>query len=228
MNELSHTAIEAELAAYATGGLDAPAHARVAQHLEACVSCRQTVREYEAVLRLVPLSLPVAAPPPGAQLRLLARARSGSGAPLRSTRGPWWAVLAQAPRLLGAGLVLALALVVGLALQRPLAPQVIAMAGSPAAPNATGVLALSDGERAELTVAGLPPLPPDRSYQLWFVQPDSTRQSGGVFTVNADGRATLTLRMPGPRGQFVRVGVTEEPRAGSPAPTGPNLLGGEL
>lgn len=229
MNNHFHAAIEAQLGAYTTGGLEPWSRVCVAEHLEQCAACRQLVREYATVLQLVPLALPEAVPPLGAKGRLLARARSRRDLRLSAMYRRRWAFLARAPRLLAAALVLVFALLGGLALQQGAGPERIVLTGSLAAPSARGGLILTrSAGRAELTVAGLPALPPDRSYQLWFVQPDNTRQSGGVFTVDADGRATVSVHIPDAREAFVRVGVTEEPRGGSPAPTSESLLAAEL
>lgn len=226
----THEAIEADLAAYVTGGLEPAAQAQVAHHLASCPRCRQTVREYETVLALVPLGLPEAAPPPGAQERLLARARSEGGSAVLGGRSRWRSINTRLAGAVAVALALVLALLGGVALQQrttPASPRVVTLAGSELAPNATGLLALSVGD-AELTVAGLPPLPPGRTYQLWFVQPDAARQSGGLFTVNAQGQGSLAVSIPGPMSSFVRVGITEEPAGGSPGPTGPALLAGDL
>jgi anti-sigma-K factor RskA len=82
--------------------------------------------------------------------------------------------------------------------------------------------------RAQLSVAGLPALPPDQQYQLWFIQPDQMRVSGGVFRVTAAGTAVVDILLPADYRTYQRVGITVEPAGGSPTPTGPNVLMGNL
>jgi hypothetical protein len=105
----------------------------------------------------------------------------------------------------------------------------VTLAGSPAAPGGSAKLLLPpDGTEAGLVVAGLPPLPADRSYQVWFARPDQTRVSGGTFGVDERGDAVALVAVPASLAEFGRVGVTEEPAGGSPTPTGTNVLGGAL
>jgi anti-sigma-K factor RskA len=75
-------------------------------------------------------------------------------------------------------------------------------------------------------VSGLPPLPPDRSYQLWLAQADHTWASAGVFRVNARGEAVVLASLSGALSAYYGCGITEEPARGSPAPTGPRVLTG--
>ena len=71
------------------------------------------------------------------------------------------------------------------------------MLGSEAAPQAVAQLFFQPGEtQAGLVVSGLPPLPENRAYQLWFVHPDETRYDGGVFNVDAGGQAMVVIDAP--------------------------------
>jgi anti-sigma-K factor RskA len=235
-----------DLVAYLLGGLDATAHAQVERHLTACAQCRQLLHEYEAVLRLVPLGLPRAQPSPQARAALrrrLQQAQPGVTTP-QVRRGQWWRGL-RLPRLaatLATVLVLALG-ALGLVIQMRATPpqalvaqlqrhpdvQVVRLAGSAAAPQAVGDVLLAPNEtRAALVVDGLPPLASGRSYQVWLIDSAQRRQSAGVFRVDAQGAATVTLTVPSERMALQRIGVTEEPAGGSPAPTGRNVLMGSL
>lgn len=102
--------------------------------------------------------------------------------------------------------------------------------GSQLAPGATGRLYV-DPETGEgmMSVRSLPPLPSGRAYQLWWVRPDGRREDGGLLTwTDQHGNAYRLLKCPGPVNSFQAVGLTDEPAAGSPAPTGQRLLGGSL
>lgn len=74
----------------------------------------------------------------------------------------------------------------------------------------------------------MPPLPPGKRYQLWLIRPDGQRDSGGLFTVDANGNGQLLVRSNAPFGQYRAVGITAEPWAGSPGPTSPRIVGGQL
>lgn len=74
----------------------------------------------------------------------------------------------------------------------------------------------------------LPQLPPDKEYQLWLVKPDGSRDSGGLFTPDANGSAQFLVRAPAPFATYRAVGVTVEPKGGSPGPTSPRIFGGAL
>jgi uncharacterized coiled-coil protein SlyX len=93
---------------------------------------------------------------------------------------------------------------------------------APLQPGASGMLFVApDHQHWYMTVKGLQPAGPGRSYQLWFVA-DSGTVSGGTFTAQTGERAELSSQeMPaGTKG----VVITLEPAAGSPAPSGPEIL----
>jgi anti-sigma-K factor RskA len=77
---------------------------------------------------------------------------------------------------------------------------------------------------AVLWAEDLPPLPASQSYQLWLIYADGTRDSGAVFSVPADGSATVVVVAPKPFSAYARFGISVEPAGGSPAPTGPAAL----
>jgi anti-sigma-K factor RskA len=250
MNDVQHSSTthldcpRDDLPGYALGSLTPGEAARVEAHLAACAACRTVVDEYREVLGLLPRGLPVAAPSPASRDALLLRVREAQGhnqplAPLRQ-RAVWWRRAA-----LGlAAFVLLLAVSATTLLlrsgaddtsddpgrllaelrQRP-GVQMLAMVGSQHAPAAVGQLVVDPGEtRAALLVSGLPPLPRDHVYQFWFVEPDQTRVSGAVFTVDANGSAIVAVDAPQEFSRHWRCGVTEEPAGGSPGPTGRNVL----
>jgi anti-sigma-K factor RskA len=64
-----------------------------------------------------------------------------------------------------------------------------------------------------LVTDGMPALPDDRTYELWFVR-DDTPIAAGIFSTDATGKATAVLQ-----GQFHSgdvIAVTVEPAGGSP------------
>lgn len=69
----------------------------------------------------------------------------------------------------------------------------------------------------------LPPLPADRTYQLWAIA-DGKPISAGVFAADASGRGQLIAQLAGLTSTPAALAVTVEPRGGVPSPTGPKYL----
>ncbi|HEV2108415.1 MAG TPA: anti-sigma factor [Thermomicrobiales bacterium] len=95
-------------------------------------------------------------------------------------------------------------------------------------PTATGNLFYSSREqRVALAVEGLPRLPENQVYQLWYLSEGQPPQPAETFTVGPEGKAAL-IEQNVPPGSFQQVAITAEPEGGSPAPTGDILLVGTL
>jgi hypothetical protein len=97
------------------------------------------------------------------------------------------------------------------------------MWGEERAPDAAGILVYQNGA-VTLVVADMPVLPPDRTYQLWFVTEDANQVSATTFDVDEDGGATVPVDVPDEIGGYHGCGVTEEPAGGSDWPTGDDVL----
>lgn len=102
--------------------------------------------------------------------------------------------------------------------------QVITMQAQPAAPEARGNLVINpQGKTAYLVASGLPALPSDKAYQLWLSN-GNTRISAAVFHVDKQGSASFFVYSPDPLSTYTSCGITIEPAAGSPGPTGDRVL----
>lgn len=88
-----------------------------------------------------------------------------------------------------------------------------------------GIFIWSDDERVgTLYVSGMPPLENGRAYQLWLMRDEGTvAASLGVFTVDAQGAATLVFQASEPIASYSDIGISIEPLGGSPTPTTPNV-----
>lgn len=88
---------------------------------------------------------------------------------------------------------------------------------APIASGGTATLVWS-GQLASsaLTVDGLAPLPATHVYELWYIDASGARPAG-TFTVDASGAVSRVLE--GRLSVGDTVGVTVEPRGGSPVPT---------
>ena len=110
----------------------------------------------------------------------------------------------------------------------PLPMRVVALAGTKDSTQAIGTLVMNpSGEYGSLVVDHLAALDAGHQYQVWLIK-DGQRTSGGVFSVNPDGYASLELYAPLPLIEYQSIGITIEPAGGSPGPTGAKVLGGDL
>jgi anti-sigma-K factor RskA len=80
-------------------------------------------------------------------------------------------------------------------------------------------------QRGVFVVQNLKPLPADRDYQLWVMDPKyATPVSAGVFQVDAQGNLRLPFRADKLIESANKFAVTQEPKGGLPTPTLKNLV----
>lgn len=232
-----HEQLIEDLAGYALGGLEGPERARVETHMASCDTCASRLEEYRAILGALPIGLEPVVPPDGAWASIRAgvrRRRPAHGVTKRAILATW----RSATWPLVAGLVAGV-LLWNVSLQRQLShhppgPEVEALARRPdrlvilAGTGAQGasarLLVAVDGRHGHLAVAGVGPLPPGRTYQLWFLPRSAPPVTGGTFAVDAGGRAWAAITVPIPLDEARVIAITEEPTAGSRAPTSTYLL----
>lgn len=77
--------------------------------------------------------------------------------------------------------------------------------------------------RTVLIVYNLPPPPPGKAYQLWFIA-NGVPVSGGVFKIDQRGKAEMESEVPNPGRAASLFAVTLEPEQGVPSPTGEKYL----
>ena len=75
-------------------------------------------------------------------------------------------------------------------------------------------------------VVRLPQLQPGRTYQLWHIQTGSKPASAGLFTLDQQGYGAFMVGQQLQSGETVA--VTDEPAGGSPQPTTPVLIAGQV
>ena len=97
----------------------------------------------------------------------------------------------------------------------------------PPAPAAAGLVAMSASRgRCVVEIAGLPPLPPDKTYELWWIGSKSGPVRAALFNPGPRGGATVSPGMP-PEGETILASaVTLEPAGGLDKPTGAMYLKG--
>jgi anti-sigma-K factor RskA len=238
--------VDSLLGAYALQALDPEEQATVDAHLAVCDTCRAALSGYRAVAQALLEAAAPLAPSPRARARLMARisrARRPGRALGTPISLPRWGLAAG----IAAVLIVDLVLVWQVRLLRSDQARIlqgmqvdqtaISLASYPTTEvvllegDAVGGTFLYEPERrfAVLHMWGLDPLDPGLDYQAWFVRPDGSRVSGGLFA--ADPHSVFTsavLTSPDPVGEFTSVGVTVEPSGGSPQPTGPRVLSADL
>ena len=231
-----HEHLFEDLAEYALGSLEGPERARVETHVAGCETCASRLGEYRGVLGALPIGLEPVAPPAGAlaSIRAAARLRQPAAPAKWGIPAAWrWATLPLAAGLVAGVLLWNVWLQHEVSI-RPPGPEVEALARRPGRLvilAGTGIQGASarllvavDGHHGHLAIAGVPPLPPGRSYQLWFVPASAPPVTGGTFAVDSGGRAWATVSVPIPLDETRAIAITEEPSSGSSAPTGTYLL----
>lgn len=249
MMEEEHQIVQEALGAYALNVLDAAEQSAVARHLDDCEACTALYVEVKTIVGVLPYALPPHPPVPEMKTRLLAAARAEkrtSARPDTPSPASWWqSLMATLRPLRQVAMPIVLVLLIGwnvylqqqlgalqnsrsmMDLARVPTGVVIPLIGS-GVPEATARLYLAENQQeGVLAVRGLPPLPGDRVYQLWFAQPDNPTRTGGAFLVNNLGEAVVGISVPYPLERVSAIAITEEPAPRSDSPTGAHLLDGE-
>jgi len=95
------------------------------------------------------------------------------------------------------------------------------LAGTPAAQNARATFIFDPKTgRAMLMTEGLPAVPADKAYEVWFIPKGHSPMPGKMFTVDAGGRAMASEQVPEEAREHMTVAITLEPKKGSAVPTG--------
>jgi anti-sigma-K factor RskA len=227
-----------DLAAYAVDAVEAHERPALEAHLASCPSCRRELATHqEALSRMIGDE----SPPTGVwdeiarQTAPTAGAVAGSGGtapgdvvPPRPPRHRRTVGRAGPRRLVLAGLAAAAAVVVAVGVlprawdgadDGPATTEVVAPelpVGEITAADGTPVARVDADDRGSYVelMAVVPPLPTDRTYQLWSLDgPDPV--SLGLLGTGADPVARVSL----PEGT-TSVAISDEPAGGSPAPSG--------
>ncbi|HEV2239222.1 MAG TPA: anti-sigma factor [Ktedonobacterales bacterium] len=239
------------LDAYALGALEPEEAAWVEAHLAQCARCRQLAADARAVANRLPLSVPLVVPPPDLRARVLARvhavaqadaaahnppaatpapaAEQAPAAPTPETAAPAGGLLGRIFRGRGAGDREARAAAERLALLLATPGAAVwEVPGTAEAPAARArLVGVPDGHEGVLLTVGLRGLPTGSAYQVWFLRGGQPLPNA-TFRVGHDGVARQIVHTPGPLRDYDVVAITPEPAGGSPAPTGPIVLAGQL
>jgi anti-sigma-K factor RskA len=107
--------------------------------------------------------------------------------------------------------------------------RVARLAGLPAAPSASGTVALNHSQgTAMLEVNGLPPTPDDKQYEVWWIGEKQGPLRAGIFEPLSHGSTIVALDLPPPGEVVLASAVTLEPRGGVDKPSGAMYLKGDF
>jgi anti-sigma-K factor RskA len=251
-----HEQYAEDLALYALDALQGEDRARVEEHLAACAACRLELEQLRGDTALLALSTMGPRAPQRARQRLLdAVAREARGPRMVETapQSSWWgwlgwaataAVVIFALSLWKENLVLrqSVASASSQAAQnrremeelRKIAAPIIepesqrvtlVSAKAPAQPQGKAFYLRNRGSLVFLA-NNMPPLPPQRAYELWLIPMSGAPIPAGMFKPDARGNASV-VNPPLPAGMEAKAfAITVEGEAGSATPTMPIMMVG--
>ncbi len=104
----------------------------------------------------------------------------------------------------------------------------VALPGTDTSPDAHGqLIANPEHHLALLVVSALPALPEEQEYQVLLIYDDG-HDTADTFRVDPQGQNVLLIHSPTPLSRYQAIGVSVEPRGGSPQRTGDIVLLGSL
>jgi anti-sigma-K factor RskA len=243
---------------YAAGAMTDGERLEYARHLEEdqCAVCRSEVNELQSAVSLLALTVASSSPAPAVKARLLEQARNAATVtrpPQPLFRWLEWLTAAVAVASIAVAFVVTRAnselrqqadelrskiaqLEVQLAEQRTnlamltsAGVRVVDLAGQGPNVQASGRIFWNQQQkRWVLYVRDLPPVSPDKIYQLWFVPKSGNPVSAKVFNTESDGSATVDVAVPDQVTDLKAAAVTTEPAPGVPQPTGGFALLGAM
>jgi anti-sigma-K factor RskA len=245
---MTHEEAQQLAALDAVGAASPEERGALEQHLSECAECRRAAAELGESAALYALTTDPVAPPPSVRASLLRKIDRESTVRTLERPAPsaasWWLRTAAAVLLAAAG-VLSVQLYETrkdnerLQAEREMLSRTIAalsssqtrtiqLAGQEVAPKASARVFLDPAKRrAFVFFDDLPANPADKSYQLWIIRADQAApQSAGVFSVDANGDASLVVQNLPVDTVIKALAVTLEPKGGVAAPTGEKYLVG--
>ena len=247
----NHEQLYEVITAYVLGALEPEDMKLIECHLQSCLDCTLVLDELLPVASILGMASEQHSPPPSVKQSLLDRIRSEERIPQEqvtvtrtASTGSFWSRFFLGSNTLKFVAPVALAIVVvalGVIalLQRDQINQlkadveeqrtIVALLTSPSTQVAEmqqnsihGRMIMNpSNNKAYLVIQGLPPIPEDKDYQIWLIK-DGHKQSAAV--VHPNGTLAIVLSAPEPIGQYSAMGITREPKGGSPQPTSNPLI----
>ena len=242
MNGMDQERFEDLKDSYVLGALPEEERLEFERYLVEHPELQAEVEDLGAVAGLLALSPREQEPPPELRRRIMEVVEAEASHP--DTSRSWLAGLREAIGVRDLALAAAAVLVVGLfswsmllqgevrdlqgrvqSLQgQPQEPQMVELGGAGTEQGARAELVTLQGDRAVLVVENMPPIPEDKTYQIWVIE-DEVPKPGGLFEATQDPVAAVVERRL--EGGDV-IAVTVEPEGGSPKPTSEPMLAAEV
>ena len=236
-----HSVFKDNLAAYALGALDSEEASALEAHLRTCDECPSQLAEYQLVSSGLLTALPPHTPPPALKKALQKRLPGNvkSARPVLNWSLNQTLLAAAFVALIGLNIYSAFEVYSVKKDQAELNGQysfnqtAISMLAYPSTQslgfdqNGISGSLLVDKNRNLLAVFAwhLPPVPAGKAYQMWLIDPNGDRTSGGFLVPDNDQPFVTAIVKPSqPLTGFTGFGVTLEPAGGSPKPTGPKVF----
>jgi anti-sigma-K factor RskA len=251
-----HEQYAENLALYALDALAGEERSQLAKHLEDCASCRLELEQFRGDAALLALSAAGPRPPQRSRQRLLEAVarepRTQKVARTEAARG-WWGWLGWAAT--AAVVIFSLSLwrenstlqekllsatslqaesrrqleelrTIAAPLLEPQAQRVTLVAAkTPPQPQGKAYY-LKNRSSLVFLANNMPPLPPQKAYELWLIPTAGKPIPAGVFKPDSRGNATV-VNPPLPPGTEAKAfAITVENEAGSPVPTSSVLMSG--
>jgi anti-sigma-K factor RskA len=247
----AHEQFADDLALYALGALQGDERATLEKHLETCSECRRELDQLRGDMALMAMSTAGPKPPQRSKQRLMNAIANQPRRSEEAQRRGWWPAI---PWVLAAVAALMVGLLLrqnsslrervatlqsqSIAQQKELQKgrEVVATLMSPDAMRVTLVSAktppqpqgkaiyVRDRSSLIFLANNMPPLPPQKAYELWLIPKTGNPIPAGVFKPDAHGSATV-VNPPLPAGVEAKAfAITVEPESGSAAPTSPVLM----
>jgi hypothetical protein len=243
-----------DLALHALHALEGEDRVRLEAHLAACPTCRRELEQLRGDTALLALSATGPRPPQRSRQRLLdAIAKESPASATTTSRRSWWGVLGWAAT--AAVLIFAFSLYKENAalksnlsaansesarnarelddLRRIAAPiiapeaQHITLVSTKTKPQPQGkAFYLRNRNSLVFLANNMPPLPPQKSYELWLIPTTGSPIPAGLFKPDAHGSASV-VNPPLPAGVEAKAfAITVENESGSNTPTMPIVMMG--
>jgi anti-sigma factor RsiW len=228
-----------EVAAYAIGALDEGQVEELEKHLADCRRCQEELRWLSPAVRALPEAVERQAPPSELKQRLMAEVRADAAAESRRARSEERRERAESRPGVGEWLR---GLNLGGLSWKPLAGValvVLVIAGgigyavgtgggdgvhtTEVEPGANGIAAtvVTEGDRGELHLANVEPLPKGRVLEAWVERDGIVEAVPALFAPDQAGRASTTIE---DMSNVSAVMVTREPEGGTKKPTTPPIV----
>jgi anti-sigma-K factor RskA len=230
-----------DLPAYAIGALDKDEIPELEAHLRSCVQCQNELAGFKQVEMGLLTAFPLRTPDPKLRSRIQSKLPVPSRTHTPRFQLSWLtaALVGMVLLLIGGNLTAFQQIRQLKSTQDLLASQlennklIMAMLSYPethtypiSGSQVSGTI-MVDTERnmAMILTWDMPQLQSDQTYQVWLIDAEGNRKSGGVFIADSLSPFTSTpVTLTDKITQFTGLGVTIEPAGGSPQPTGERVF----